>query len=563
MIESIRFRFGASPGAKEPLELELAPLTVFVGPNNGGKSLALREIEHYCRTGRSNANSVSVDRMTFTPFEEDEFDELVGRLKTAAAPGERVSAGNVVIEMLAPGLSGRVRHELHYQQAKQEAGRSGCDRLDYIVQIVSALTMRLDASNRVALLEKTNIGDLKKVPTNHLASLFQNDTVRAELRKIAYEAFGRYLVLDPTDPGHIEVRLSERAPENAAEERGWEDAAVAFHSAAQPIAECSDGVKAFCGILAVLMAGNPYVFLVDEPEAFLHPGLSRRLGQHVAQYLGSGRRRLFAATHSASFLMGCIQSGCPLNVVRLTYRDSVATARVLRAEQLRKLMRNPLLRSTGVLQGLFYESVVVTEADPDRAFYEEVNQRLLDKGDPRAIQNCLFLNARNKQTVWEIVRPLRELGIPAVGVVDIDVLKEGGRVWNKPMEGAFIPKSLRETLRQHRQSLLTCLEATGKCMKREGGLGLLQPEDRQTGDALFDSLAKYGVFVVRGGELESWLKHLGCTDHGPRWLSQVFEAMGEEGDDTYVGPGSGDVWDFVGSIGEWLQDPQRLGLPSD
>jgi hypothetical protein len=36
-------------------------------------------------------------------------------------------------------------------------------------------------------------------------------------------------------------------------------------------------------------------------------------------------------------------------------------------------MRNPLLRSTGVLSGLFYEFVIVTEADADRAFYQEIN----------------------------------------------------------------------------------------------------------------------------------------------------------------------------------------------
>ena len=84
-------------------------------------------------------------------------------------------------------------------------------------------------------------------------------------------------------------------------------------------------------------------------------------------------------------------------------------------------MRNPLLRSIGVLSGLFYEAVVVTESDTDRAFYQEINERLLAESDERGVANCLFLNAQNKQTVWDIVQPLRELGIPAVGVVDVDV----------------------------------------------------------------------------------------------------------------------------------------------
>lgn len=91
-------------------------------------------------------------------------------------------------------------------------------------------------------------------------------------------------------------------------------------------------------------------------------------------------------------------------------------------------MQNPLLRSIGVFNALFYNAVVVTEADADRAFYQEINERLLKEKDPRGIEGCLFLNAQNKQTVWDIVKPLRDLGIPAVGIVDIDVIKEGALI---------------------------------------------------------------------------------------------------------------------------------------
>jgi hypothetical protein len=36
-----------------------------------------------------------------------------------------------------------------------------------------------------------------------------------------------------------------------------------------------------------------------------------------------------------------------------------------------------MLRSVGVLSGLFFQNVIVTEADADRAFYQEVNDRLI------------------------------------------------------------------------------------------------------------------------------------------------------------------------------------------
>ena len=50
--------------------------------------------------------------------------------------------------------------------------------------------------------------------------------------------------------------------------------------------------------------------------------------------------------------MGCVQSGVPINIVRLTYTQGDATARLLPNDKLLQLMRNPLLRSTGVVDGL-------------------------------------------------------------------------------------------------------------------------------------------------------------------------------------------------------------------
>jgi hypothetical protein len=167
----------------------------------------------------------------------------------------------------------------------------------------------------------------------------------------------------------------------------------------------SDGVKAFTGIIAEVIAGDPRVLLIDEPEAFLHPALSYKLGFELSRATAGAGKRVFVSTHNPQFVMGCIQAGVPLNIVRLTYRQGVATARVLPSDDIVRLMRNPLLRSTGVLGALFYEFVVVTESDADRAFYQEINERLLRLGGTNGIPNCLFLNAQNKQTVHHIIVP--------------------------------------------------------------------------------------------------------------------------------------------------------------
>ena len=136
-------------------------------------------------------------------------------------------------------------------------------------------------------------------------------------------------------------------------------------------------------------------------------------------------------------------------------------------------MRNPLLRSTGVLGGLFYEFVVVTESDSDRAFYQEVNERLLMFKPEFGIPNCLFLNAQNKQTVRTIIKPLRELGIPTAGIVDVDILKDGGSVWTDFLKSGFIPELEWSPLATSRNAVNQKFKTSGKDMKIDGGIGIL------------------------------------------------------------------------------------------
>lgn len=141
--------------------------------------------------------------------------------------------------------------------------------------------------------------------------------------------------------------------------------------------------------------------------------------------------RLVAATHSAAFLRGCVESAASTSIVRVTYERATgaAAARVLTASELRPLLHEPLLHSTRALEGLFHRAVVVGESDADRAFYDELNRRLLEVG--RGIADAQFVNAQNWSTEARIVGPLRRLGVPAAAILDTDALWEpsntGGR----------------------------------------------------------------------------------------------------------------------------------------
>lgn len=554
MIKSIELKFGALTGAPH-LMINDPSVTIFVGPNNSGKSRALIEIEQFCQEGRINTSNKILGNAKFSAGGEQFARDEANRLQAPLLPGETLASDYIPISILG--------NRQHLPKNQFLSALKNPNEAPHIFAqwYLRFQTLSLNGATRINLVNHQTRGNLLN-PTSSFQHIFTDDIKRAHLREIVFDAFHLYFTLDASNGDQLGIRLSSEAPKH--NERALTDDVLTYLKSATPIEEFSDGVKAFTGIMTSLIAGEPHIVLIDEPEAFLHPSLAFKLGKEVARAVLSAGKKLFAATHSRQFVMGAIQSGAPVNIVRLTYRENVGTARLLPNDQVTTLMRNPLLRSVGVMSGLFYENVVVTEADADRAFYQEINERLLATDPSRGIPNALFLNAQNKQTIPSIVAPLRRLGIAAASVADIDVLRDGGREWTKHLAAVSVPSSEHQPLSLSRNAIWTLLEQTGKNPKRDGGITLLQKEDREAANNLMDRLQEYGMFVVRGGEIEAWLSNLNVSRDKHVWLTSIFEKMGEiPSSPDYVNPANGDVWEFVESMRKWFVNSNRKGIPSD
>jgi predicted ATPase len=555
VIKTIKLKFGKAPSLPS-VEIVTTPITVFVGPNNSGKSKILSEIHFRCTSGQINTTDVILNAIEFDSFTPEVAKEKVRKITLQPHATEALMPEHIIV-----GKKG-TRNQINEQQLLNVLQNTNSQINLFCSWYLAFNTLILDGRNRINLVNQQPAGDLQQPPHTSFQVLFQDDDKRKKVRRIIHDAFGLYFVVDPTNSGQLRLRLSSRLPSTDIEECGIHKEAREFHASATLIEEASDGVKAFTGIVTEIIAGDPAVLLIDEPEAFLHPSLAFNLGKEIALTSSESEKRIFVSTHSPNFVMGCIQSGAPVNIIRLTYRSGVPTARVLSNQDILRLMRNPLLRSTGVISGLFYEFVIVTESDADRAFYQEINERLLRYNPETGIANCLFINAQNKQTVKTIIKPLRELGIPAVGLVDVDILKDGGQVWSGFLESSFIPELEHQSLANLRSAVKQKFYDSGKDMKRDGGVEILSDSDKEAANNLFDKLAEYGVFVVRKGELESWLPNLAATGHGPSWLIDIFEKMGEDPESTsYLKPSSEDVWSFLGEIKKWFANPTRKGIP--
>lgn len=463
-------------------------------------------------------------------------------------------------------------HAENPEQAILRTIEDGRIRLKPYLSLLASRTVHLDGRQRLNYVLPTRLPEEGMRSDNHLTRLLWNNDARQHLRKIVFEAFEYHLSIDTSSFRETRIKLSHESPE--AYEHSHRPEALDYFHRAQDIERFSDGVKSFVGLLAALLSDEYLVMLIDEPEAFLHPPLARRLGQELHQLSHTRGAHVLAATHSADFLMGCLQASPDAHIVRLTYRQGVPTARLLSREQIQQMMQDPLLRSTGVLSALFHEGAVVCEGDRDRAFYQEINERLLTKsGRKEGADSCLFINAHSKQAIHRVIGLLRRMGIPAVAIIDLDIIIDEN-VLKELLTAIEADAALIETLGMAKGLFYRkFIEAAqgdskkGRSLLKARGINALTESQKQAMKSTFlGPLSSLGIFIVPGGEVESWLAYLLPDNQRPdkqEWLTTIFDAIGSDPhSERYVWPKDGDVWNFMREIAQWIGDPKRQGMPA-
>jgi ABC-type cobalamin/Fe3+-siderophores transport system ATPase subunit len=548
MLKSITLRFTERP---EPVIIPTEGVTIFVGPNNSGKSLALREIERALISGQIQHEGKLVSDFDVRMPNTDQLQADIELLRKKSPIG--LSPDQVYIGRFLPNGS-LDSNTVAVSDLQSQVARS--NKQWFTSNFWRFFQIRLDGRTRFDLTNDRSTGDLLAIPQNILVHLFQDDELRKQVRDIIHDAFGVYFVIDPLSGGNLRIRLSQTPPTH--DEQSLGKPARDFHSKAIHIQQASDGVQAFVGIVITVQSGDYRVTLIDEPEAFLHPPLARKLGYQLAKTALNRGGSLIAATHSPDFLMGCLQASSQVRVVRMEYSNAKSKGQIVNSDALRKFFTTPLMRSANVISGLFHDGVVITESDNDRAFYSEIYHRLAEQasGSP----SLLFVNAQNKQTIQDILGPLRAFGVAATAIVDIDILKDGGATWTGWLKACQIPTVSHHALGQHRGDLHRLFTDKGVNMKDEGVTGLKDSAAEESANGLFDTLERYGVFVTRKGELETWLRHLNVSGKKTDWTIAMLQRLGADpAAADYVNPAAGDVWDFLRSIIDWVKDPARKG----
>lgn len=550
--------------ADEYVKVHSGDLTLLVGPNNSGKSLALREIKEWASIGEGQpARGVPLGKV---------LRRVVGRF-----PDTPESLDRFLSPKRLPRRDGdheaMIRLRVFYFHAGPRPMSPGpvlvreWDGIEDVgvysqKRLLPIFCTLLDGRSRLALVDQLQWTTLREPPANHMMMLLRDEQIHKRVEEELFDAFGQHLVIDVTQPPNLSIALSpDPTPPD-----GWQtrldEASIAYQQAATPIREFGDGVQSYVGIVCAIETLGQSLLLIDEPEAFLHPALSRRLGRFIARSASEHRASVVVATHSGDLVMGCIDEVPETGIVRLGYNGGTGSARPLSGSDVAELSRDPLLRSSHALSALFARGVVVCEADSDRAFYEEINRRLIEEGARRGATDTMFLNAQNWQTVVRLMGPLRAFGIRTACVLDLETVTRQEH-WTDIARVVTSSDSQRGSFLQNRARAGELLDSMGlignppnviKRCKRDGLAGLEDEAKRSEVRQVLRDFAACGVFVVPVGELESWLPQLGVKNK-KTWLSEILERMGSRSQPIYVRPTVGDVWDFVESLADWITAP--------
>jgi hypothetical protein len=563
-LERIVLRAGSRPG--EPRTVDLSPVTVLVGPNNGGKSTALTDLNNFAM--RNQANGPIAIRWE-------------GGIVVESAQLPVPESRREVMEFLDDRLHGNDEGEYLHVRSFGAAGGQESGTIDipkvaidpertppWVVAeiLMPPYTLLLNGQQRFNLAQGAQSGRLNAPPNSAWMAIERDANLFAEVDRMIFAAFDEHLVIQTFEPPNLRPALSPNGLPSELRQ-STSPGAVSAQEDAKPLGDLSDGVQVFSGLVAAVAALPHLLLLIDEPEAFLHPTLSRRLGADLARIAKERDARLIVATHSAEFLLGCLDEVPETSVLRLDYRKGVPSSHVMVAAEVARLSRDPLLRSSNALQALFARSAVVCEADADRAFYTEINRRLQRSDTRVGALDTQFLNAQNWQTTARLTRPLRAAGVPAAVVLDLETLANND-TWSDLVEVTGADVDSRDDLLEARASARDAILALGRASAngplkaKVGGLdAFADGPGKAKVETAIQKLAAVGIFLVPVGELEGWLLQFGCTNK-KTWVTDMLGRLGAPGDPAYVEPGDGDVWGFVESIAEWLEDPSRSGMPA-
>lgn len=524
-----------------PVELEPTDVIVIVGPNNSGKSLALRELQEY--VGGKPDSRVFREAEFRTVGTPDSFEDFV---RTNARVEARSKGNGITVRGYGVNLSAG-GNDLSHMWPRN------------IGPFRSLFCTKIPTETRITDSNPPNAIDPLKESPEHPIHLLYDDRVEERLSEYFSRAFGQELILYRVGGRRSSLLVGERPLLVGREDRVSATYLERLVASTIALDQQGDGMRSFASVILHLLAPvTASILLIDEPEAFLHPPQARLLGEIIATER-SNQAQLFVSTHSPDVLQGLIGVAPDhLRVLRMQRHGYVNHVKELDKEIVKEISLDPLMRYSSVLSGVFHERVVICESDADCMFYSSILD--IPEVHGERYPDVLFIHASGKHRIATLAKALYSLDVPVDAVLDMDVLNDLrvlqgivealGGCWSSIEPSARAVKTAVEEQRptlsveevkKGMRSILDSNVDAGKSLdqlkteintqfrsaspweavKAAGQQALPPGEATRQFRELQSLCSSIGLWLVPVGELEGFCKSIG--GHGPRWVQEVIE----------------------------------------
>ncbi|MFL6210798.1 MAG: ATP-dependent nuclease [Pyrinomonadaceae bacterium] len=584
-IETITFSGG------EEIPIDRSSTFIIIGPNNSGKSTALRELTSLLNNQISNTQVIKKLKRFIEGNEDTFLKWLVEYFPSYVQSDQKhfVAKNLIISESSAVHIWKNIKRKTELIEITEP------DALD----AWHFLFHHLDTRSRLSIVEPVSSKGAFDQPNQYIHILQMNDQLLTKISSEVCAAFQKDLIINWGGGGSVWFHVGEEPQRTETKDR----VSLEYLEDLQKLPRLEmegDGIRSFVATLLASYCGAQPVLLIDEPEVFLHPPQIKRLASILAKNAESMKRQIIIATHSSDIVQGAIAASRNVSICRITREGNLNHATILTQSQIEELWSKPLLKSSAAIDGVFHEGVIVSEADSDSRIYEAVLSQAEKEGRISAPTDFYFVQGGGKGELSTLAKAYKTVGVKVVVIADFDLLQNKAEFEKviislsgdfKKVESNYTVASAAlgglgsirkpEDFVSATHRLLAEITQEVQRVKDEGKQleGITATQRRTFGSLLEDSrdwseAKKYGItklkggahqactelledckriglFIVPNGPLESWWR-AGASDKN-EWFVQAIEEISKN-------PSSfREAIDFMVSICEYLKGkPQNI-----
>ncbi|HZU45724.1 MAG TPA: ATP-binding protein, partial [Mycobacterium sp.] len=291
------------------MRLPAPGVTAVVGANNSGKSTLLREI--YMALVRE----LYVEPHQFLLLKALELRRSGSALDMIDWLAQHVTRVPHSRQGTQIGFMGQFQNQAEDPKTLHDLWAMLQTHRDRLASFHQYFAYHLTAETRLGLTapqpRRNSFTDPAVQPVHYLED---DPEALSKIKALSERLFRQTLTLDLLS-NHLRLRVGKpavEAPPIDALTREYQQALAELPN----LFEQGDGMKSLLGLLVPVVTAARPIFIIDEPEAFLHPPQAAALGQVLGELATENRIQIILATHDRNLLTGLLQSEADISVVR-------------------------------------------------------------------------------------------------------------------------------------------------------------------------------------------------------------------------------------------------------